>query len=263
MSYGPGHYASNNGAIIFAACSGIIAIIVGLSDLVIYAGITASPSYGYSSSAYLLQEMYTIIGALALVGGIIVIIGAIVARSNPHMGKITIFVGAIAGGGNICACVAAALIKNLPASPTYVAPAYSSYSTSEYHANASPGPLYSPNMSPLEQNIGSAADVKYCPACSAMMPANARFCPRCGANVVVAPGPGSDSPTVKSLELHGESTSSPTFPTHKAGVNVCPICGGDIVNFKCDRCWGKLCRACGHMNMAMSLDCDQCGSPLP
>ncbi len=55
-----------------------------------------------------------------------------------------------------------------------------------------------------------------------------------------------------------QGTPAPGAPS----ATTCPACGGNIVNFKCQSCWGKVCRGCGHLNMATSFACEKCNRTL-
>src|SRR5271157_1759615 len=171
MSYGTGQNPNNNGAITFAACSGLFAIVFGVAYVAIYSTTSNTSGYGYGSG-YVdpLQSLLTILGAMELIGGLIVLLGAVRARSDAHSGKIVVFVGAIVGGGNICACIAAGMIKtNLPP----------------------PGPAYLPP--PAIPNVGqmtyeTSAASKFCPSCGQSILPQAMFCPNCG-TAVANPAP--------------------------------------------------------------------------
>ncbi len=59
-----------------------------------------------------------------------------------------------------------------------------------------------------------------------------------------------------------QTTSQGSIPPVPQSTTVCPACGGGVVNFKCQSCWGKVCRGCGHLNMATSYACEKCGKTL-
>ncbi len=57
-------------------------------------------------------------------------------------------------------------------------------------------------------------------------------------------------------------SSEGSIPPVAPSPTICPACGGNVVNFKCQSCWGKICRGCRHLNMATSYTCEKCQKTL-
>ncbi len=62
--------------------------------------------------------------------------------------------------------------------------------------------------------------------------------------------------------LIGMASPPGTPPPAESSPMICPACGGNVVNSKCQSCGSLICRGCGHINAAGGHFCEKCGKNL-
>ncbi len=60
----------------------------------------------------------------------------------------------------------------------------------------------------------------------------------------------------------GMASPPGTPPPAESSPMICPACGGNVVNSKCQSCGSLVCRGCGHINAAGGHFCEKCGKNL-